>query len=390
MKRMVTKFICMSLVFFVFAAECMTVYAMNPEPELTAPSYVLMEESTGKIICAKNETERRSPASITKIMTLILAFDALESGKITLEEEVMTSAYAKSMGGSQVFLEEGELQTVDTLLKCIAVASGNDASVALAEHIAGSEEAFVKKMNEKAAVLGLADTFFEDCSGLTDSKGHYSSALDVAKMSQYLIRTYPKIYEYTGVWMEEIVHKTIKGESIFTLSSTNKLLKQYPYTTGLKTGSTDAAGYCISATAKNADISLIAVVMGAESTAARFDEAKSLLHYGFGVSRFYQDTTEITQKELPVQGAIEKWIPIEKESSFRYLDTVGIDFDKIEKKEVYVEQLEAPVAKGSSVGEVRYFCEGKDLGSIKIIASKDVLKAGYPDFFLWLFRNMLL
>lgn len=390
MKRMVTKFICMSFVFFVFAAECMTVYAMNPEPELTAPSYVLMEETTGKIICARNETERRSPASITKIMTLILAFDALESGKITLEEEVMTSAYAKSMGGSQVFLEEGEMQTVDTLLKCIAVASGNDASVALAEHIAGSEEAFVNKMNEKTKELGLTDTFFEDCTGLTDSQGHYTSALDVAKMSAYLINTYPKVYEYTGIWMEDIVHKTIKGESTFTLSSTNKLLKQYPYTTGLKTGSTDAAKYCISATAKNGDLSLIAVVMGADTPTARFDEAKALLHYGFGVSRFYQDDNEIQMKELPIQGALCANIPVEKEKVFRYLDTVGIDFSKIERLEKYAENLEAPVAKGSAVGELKYLCEGKELGSVKIIASEEVVKATYTDFFLMLFRNFLL
>ena len=390
MKRMLIRLFCVCFIVFTLLGNTMTAMAMNPEPELTAPSYVLMEETTGKVICARNETERRSPASITKIMTMILAFDALESGKIKLEEEVMTSAYAKSMGGSQVFLEEGEMQTVDTLLKCIAVASGNDASVALAEHIAGSEEAFVNKMNEKAAALGLADTFFEDCTGLTDSEGHYSSALDVAKMSRYLISTYPAVYDYSCIWMEDIVHKTIKGESAFTISSTNKLLKQYPYTTGLKTGSTDVAKYCISATAKNGELSMIAVVMGADNPTTRFDEAKALLHYGFGVSRFYQDESEIGIKELPVKSAIETKLPIVKAETFRYLDTVGIDFAKIEKQEVYTENLEAPVAEGSAVGEVRYSCEGKDLGSVKIVAAKEILKASYSDFFLWLFRNMLL
>ncbi len=390
MRRKVTLFLCFWVMLFTVMKNGLIAYAVNPEPELTTPSYVLMEETTGKVICSKAADERRSPASITKIMTLILAFDALENGKISLEDEVMTSAYAKSMGGSQVFLEEGELQTVDTLLKCIAVASGNDASVAIAEHIAGSEEAFVAKMNEKASQLGLSNTSFEDCTGLTDSPNHYTSAMDVAFMSRYLINTYPQVYDYTGIWMEDIVHKTIKGESVFTLSSTNKLLKQYPYTTGLKTGSTDKAKYCISATAKNGDLSLIAVVLGAPDPTTRFGDAKELLHYGFSVSRFYDDDANIEKKELPVSGAIQKTVSIEPESSFRYLDTMGIDFSKIEKTESYSENLTAPIALGSAVGEVRYSCEGKELGSVKILATQEIAKATYPDFFLWLFRELLL
>ena len=196
----------------------------------------------------------------------------------------MTSAYAQSMGGSQVFLEEGEMQTVDTLIKCIAVASGNDAAVAMAEFIAGSEEEFVSRMNEKAQELGMENTHFLDCCGLSDSDDHHTTARDVAVMSRELITQYPEVFNYTTIWMEDITHNTARGSSAFTLSSTNKLLKQYQWTTGLKTGSTSKAKYCVSATAKKNDIELIAVVMAAPDYKARFDDAVTLLNYGYSVS----------------------------------------------------------------------------------------------------------
>ena len=202
---------------------------------LTCPSAILMEASTKSVIYEKAPDERRSPASITKIMTAILIFDAIEAGKISLEDEVVTSAYAKSMGGSQVYLEEGEKQTVDTLIKCIMVSSGNDASVAMAEYIAGSESGFVQMMNERAASLGMENTHFEDCCGLTDSDNHYTTARDIALMAQELITHYPQIKSYTTIWMENITHVTMQGSKEFGLANTNKLLKQYPYTTGLKT-----------------------------------------------------------------------------------------------------------------------------------------------------------
>lgn len=390
MKKIVTMVLALGMVPVIWFQSILPVSAVNPEPKIEAPSYVLMEERTGKIICEKNAEERRSPASITKIMTMILVFDALESGKISLEDEVMTSAYAKSMGGSQVFLEEGELQSVDTLLKCVAVASGNDASVALAEHIAGSEEAFVAKMNEKAASLGLKGTSFLDCTGLSDSPDHYTTAMDVAIMSRYLISNYPQVYDYTGIWMEDIVHITSRGESTFTLSSTNKLLKQYPYTTGLKTGSTDRAKYCISATAKNGDLSLISVVMGAEEPSLRFSEAKELLHYGFSVARFYEDDVKLSVESLPIKGALKREVRIVPESSFLYLDTMGIDFARIEKTEKYAEGLTAPIAAESAVGEICYTYEGKELGKVKILATEEIAKAEYTDFFLYLFRELFL
>ena len=180
-------------------------------PEITAPSAIVVEASTGQVVYEKNAEERRSPASITKIMTLLIIFDYLDNGKVKLEDEVRTSAHAQSMGGSQVFLEEGEIQTLDTLIKCIAVASGNDAAVAAAEHVAGSEEEFVYLMNQRAASLGMENTHFEDCCGLTDSDGHYTTARDVAIMSRELITKYPKVYDYTGIWMEDITHTTNRG-----------------------------------------------------------------------------------------------------------------------------------------------------------------------------------
>ena len=235
--------------------------SVSAEPAaIEAPSAVLLESSTGKVIFEQNARERRSPASITKIMTLLLTFEALDQGKIKLEDPVTVSAYASSMGGSQVFLAENEVQTLETMIKCIAVASGNDASVA--EYIAGSEEAFVDQMNQKAAELGMVDTHFEDCCGLTDSDGHYTTAMDVAIMSRELTVKYPQVFEYTGIWMEDITHETRQGSSTFTLNSTNKLLKQYQWATGLKTGSTSKAKFCLSATATKDGIDLIAVVMG--------------------------------------------------------------------------------------------------------------------------------
>ena len=212
---------------------------------LTSEAAILMEAKTGTVIYEKNAETQMCPASITKIMTLLLIYDALADGKITLEDQVVTSAHAKSMGGSQVFLEEGEVQNVETLIKCIVVASGNDASVAMAEYIAGSEEAFVAMMNEKASELGMTGTHFIDCCGLTDSDDHYTTAKDVALMARALIDNYPQISDYATIWRENITHVTNRGSSEFGLSNTNKLLKMANNfeVTGMKNGSTSNAGY---------------------------------------------------------------------------------------------------------------------------------------------------
>ena len=348
---------------------------------LSSPSAILMEASTGTVLFEKNPDEVRSPASITKIMTLLLTFEALEKGRIKLEDEVSTSAYAKSMGGSQVFLEEGEIQTVDTLIKCITVASDNDASVAMAEYIAGSETEFVNQMNEKAAQLGMTNTHFLDCCGLSSDSEHHTTARDVAIMSRELITKYPQIYEYTKIWMEDITHVTRQGSKNFTLSSTNKLLKQYQWTTGLKTGSTSTAKYCFSATASKDGIDLIAVIMGAPDFKVRFSEARSLLEYGFAMTRLYVDENKDALGSIPVAGGKTEQIPVEPKGAFRYLDTTGADFSQIEKICQYTEGVTAPIEKGAEVGYINYSLAGKEIGKIPIIASEAVEKAYYIDYF---------
>ena len=349
-------------------------------PEIDAPSYILMEASTGKVICEQNADERRSPASITKIMTLLLIFDYLNTGRVTLQSEVTTSAFAKSMGGSQVFLEEGEVQTLETMIKCIAVASGNDASVAVAEFLAGSEAEFVKLMNLRAEELGMENTHFEDCCGLTDSDGHYSSAGDVAIMSRELITKHPEVLNYTGIWMEDIVHETAQGTSSFTLSSTNKLLKMYEYTTGLKTGSTSKAKYCLSATASKDDIDLIAVVMGSSNNKVRFQDAMSLLTYGYSISSLYEDKNEEQLPDLTVNGGVEDAVTLSYQGPFRYLDTEGQVLSGIEKKIILPESMEAPVQEGEAVGEAVYLLNGNRIGSVSIITGQTVDKAVYKDY----------
>ena len=347
---------------------------------LSTPSAILMEASTGTVLFEKNPDEMRSPASITKIMTLILTFEALEKGRIKLEDEVITSAYAKSMGGSQVFLDEGEVQTVETLIKCIAVASGNDASVAIAEYVAGSESEFVDMMNEKAAQLGMANTHFLDCCGLSSDSGHHTTARDVALMSRELITKYPQVYHYTTIWMEDINHVTTRGSEPFTLASTNKLLKQYQYTTGLKTGSTSVAKYCFSATARKNDIDLIAVIMGAPDPKVRFSEAQILLEYGFAVTRLYVDENKQALGNIPVTGGKAERLAVEPKGVFRYLDVTGVDFNKIEKKYQYADSVMAPVERGAEVGYISYSLEGRELGRMPIVASEPVEKAFFIDY----------
>ena len=347
---------------------------------LTSQACVLMEASTGTIIYEKAMDERLSPASITKIMTLVLIFEALENGQIKLTDEVTTSAYAKSMGGSQVFLEEGEVQTVETLIKCIVIASGNDASVAMAEYIAGTETEFVNRMNTKAAELGMANTHFEDCCGLTDSDNHYSSAKDVAIMSRELITKYRDIFKYSTIWMENITHVTAKGTSEFGLANTNKLLKQYPYATGLKTGSTSKAKYCVSATANKDGIELIAVIMAAPNYKVRFSEAEALLNYGYGVCKLYQDNDDMKLDNQKVKGGVKSEVQCEAANKFSYLSTDGTPVEGVEKKIVYEKEITAPVKKGAVIGKITYTLGGKDIGSVDIVATEAVEKSGYSHF----------
>ncbi len=347
---------------------------------ITAAACVLMEASTGKVLYEKNADERLSPASITKIMTLILIFEALDEGRISLQDQVTTSAYAKSMGGSQVFLEEGEKQTVETLIKCIVVASGNDASVAMAEYISGSEQAFVDQMNQKAQELGMTNTHFTDCCGLTESSDHYTSARDVAIMSRELSVSHPQIHEYSTIWMEDITHVTGKGSSLFTLANTNKLLKQYEGCTGLKTGSTSLAKYCLSATAVRNDLELIAVVMAAPDYKVRFTEAATLLNYGFANCTVYKDAKPEPLGDVQVKNGVKDTAGCDYGEQFSYLSTTGESFENITKEIHLNPEITAPLTAGDPVGTVDYFLNGEKIGSVPIVVREDVAKAGYIDY----------
>lgn len=339
---------------------------------VTAPSVLLMEASTGKVLYEKDADTRRPPASVTKVMTILLIYDALSAGKIHKEDVVTTSEYAASMGGSQVFLEAGEEQTVDTLLKCIVVSSANDACVAMAEYISGTEEAFVQQMNERARGLGMENTVFKNCNGL-DTDGHVTTARDIALMSRELITKYPDVYEYTKIWMDTIVHKTKKGEEEFGLSNTNKLIRQYPYATGLKTGSTGEAKFCLSATAQKDGIDLIAVIMAAPDVKTRFADAQTLLNYGFSICRKYEDPDwESVQKTVKVERGEEDQVKVVQKSGFSYLDVSGADVSGVEKEVVPKASLKAPVKKGQKAGTVQYLLNGEKIGEVELAAADDV------------------
>ena len=346
-------------------------------PEITSPSAILMEAAGGNVIWEKDADTRRAPASVTKVMTLLLIFDALEEGKIALEDDVQTSDYAASMGGSQVFLEPGETQTVDTLIKCIAVASANDACVAMAEYISGSEEAFVEQMNQRAEGLGMVNTHFVNCNGL-DTDGHETTARDIALMSIELITYYPKIHEYSMIWMDTITHMTRKGTSEFGLTNTNKLIRQYAYATGLKTGSTSNAGFCVSATAEKDGVELIAVIMGADNSKDRFQDAVKLLDYGFGKCTFYVDDAK-NVAEVPVTGGIQEEVSAHMAGEFRYVDITGADLSQIRRKVEVRKGLRAPVEKGDPAGEMVYYLNGKEIGRQKLVASENVGRMRYTD-----------
>ena len=347
--------------------------------EVTAPSAILMEMTTGTVLYEKDADTARPPASVTKVMTMLLIFDALAEGKIQLEDEVTTSEYASSMGGSQVFLETGEKQTVETLLKCISVASANDACVAMAEYISGNEEEFVRQMNLRAEGLGMKHTHFVNWNGL-DAEGHETSARDIALMSRELLLKYPEIHNYCTIWMENITHTTSKGSSEFGLTNTNKLIRQYEYATGLKTGSTGKAKFCVSATAEKNDVSLIAVIMGAEDSKARFKDAVTLLNYGFGKCQMYTDENMPSLDPISVTGGIQESISLEYEKKFTYLDTTGANLNAVTSRLQIPDKVNAPVKKGDTVGQRIYYLDEKEIGSVNLLAEETVKKAGFFDY----------
>ncbi len=374
---MINRIVSYIMVICLFCAVPQAVFA--DETVIASPHAVLMEASTGKIIYEKEKDVQVSPASITKIMTLLLIFDEIANQNLNFEDEVTTSAYAKSMGGSQVYLEEGEKQSVETMIKCIVIASGNDASVAMAEHICGSEAEFVKRMNARAKSLGMEHTNFEDCCGLTDSDNHYTTAYDVALMSKELITKYPKILDYSSVWMETITHHTNRGDSEFGLTNTNKLIRGYEGCVGLKTGSTSKAKYCVSAVAKRNGLTLISVIMAAPDYKARFRDGATLLNLGFATCSLYEDESTV-KKKVPVKKSVQREGICENKKKFSYLDTEGKSLSKIEKKIQLKESVEAPVTKGMKAGEIQYYLEDEKIGSIDLVFSQNIEKARYVDY----------
>ena len=333
--------------------------------DVNAKSAILVEASTGKVLYEKNADEALPPASVTKIMTLLLVMEAIEEGKISYSDMVRASANACSMGGSQIFLEENEEMSVEDLIKSVVIASANDAAVALAEYISGTEAAFVEQMNKKAAALGMKNTIFENTNGLDDTvQSHLTSARDIAIMSRELIK-YPKITEYSSIWMDSIRN----GE--FGLTNTNRLVRFYKGATGLKTGSTAKAGFCISATAERDGVSLICVIMGAESRDIRNAAAVSLLDYGFANFGVYEKSGEKIEN-IPVAKGLEPSIDAEYKSFSAVLNKNEIN--NITQEIVINNELCAPVEKGAVIGQVTYKIGNDEIGKSDIIASESVEK----------------
>ena len=380
MKRMLTAALALCLLWqgipTAFAAE---EKVKSSGVEVAAKSVILVERETGTVLYQQAEHEQLEPASVTKVMTMLLVAEAIDSGQISLDDKVTCSAHAASMGGSQVYLEEGEQMSVHELLKAVAVASGNDAAVALAEYVAGNEQAFVDKMNQRAAELGMKDTHFCNCNGLP-AEGHVTSAYDIALMSCQLLK-HDLIREYTGTWMDTI------RDGEFQLANTTKLIYYYEGATGLKTGSTASAGFCISASAIRDDMELVAVVLGSTTSKERFDSAKALLNYGFGAYAL----ADVTPKEaLP-----------DLEVKMGEADTVKVGLAEVGKLLVKKEQLssvtteveladsvQAPVAQGAEVGQLVVSVDGKEVRRIPLVAQEEVPRLTFSGMFSNMWERM--
>ncbi len=379
------KKICAALLALTLIICGASAYAENPDiarqvdtdvsaPLVSGKSGILMEPESGNVLYEFNPDEKAQIASVTKVMTMLLIFEALDSGKIHYDDMVSASEHAASMGGSQVFLEPGEQMSVDDMLKAIAIASGNDAAVAMAEFVGGSEEAFVEMMNKKAAELGCENTHFCNCNGLDEPADHYSSARDIAKISCELSK-HEDVFKYTTTWMD-----SLRGGS-FGLSNTNKLLKSYNGATGLKTGSTSIAKYCLSASAERDGMKLIAVVLGAPSTAERFGSAAKLLDYGFAnYSVAKGDEIVGAIPNIKLQSGTADSLPVELDGNPNYIVKKG-NQDKIETEVNLGTIVSAPISAGDVVGNVVFKIDGQKIGENNIVAMTDVPKIGFLQMF---------
>lgn len=387
------KYISLFIVVVMVLSACVTIYAENdrkseaeytslvkPDLEINAKSAVLMDGATGEILFEKNADASYSPASVTKIMTLLLVMEAIADERISLEDSVSVSAYAASMGGSQVFLKEGESMSVEELIKCAVIASANDASVVLAELVAGSEAAFVSMMNKRALELGMKGSNFENVTGLDDDTvNHVTSARDIAIMSRELI-AHEKILEYSSIWQDTIRN----GE--FTLTNTNRLVRFYEGCNGLKTGSTSKAGYCMSATAKRGGMQLIAVVMGAESRDTRNSIARSLLDFGFSSYALYNAEERLLEYAPVLFGTVDE-VALYSEPFMKIVNKG--DISKIELKYTLPESISAPLAAGSAVGKIEYYANGALLGESKIYIDEDIGRLSFIGLFVRMLRQAI-
>ena len=354
--------------------------AIGQTLDIKAKSAVLMEPNTGKVLYESNSDEKLPPASITKIMSLLLVMEAIDRGDITLETVVTASEHACSMGGSQIWLEPGETMTVNDLLKAAVIASANDACVALGETVAGSEEGFVALMNERAGELGMTNTHFVNCTGL-DAEGHLTTAYDVAVMSSALIK-HDLIKDYSTVWMDTL--RDGKSE----LVNTNNLVRFYEGTTGLKTGTTGAAKYCLSATAERNGLELVAVVMAGDSSNDRFNGAKKLLDYGFANYNYSSIDAELEENtELDVIKGTAKTVGIKPQSTLNILLPKTAS-GKVERKTVLSENVTAPVKKGDVLGTVTVTLGGEQLGEIPLVAEEDIPRLTFGVTLGWILKGL--
>jgi len=349
--------------------------------DVSAPSALLMEKETGTVLYAKSEHDRLEPASVTKVMTVLLVMEAIDAGTLHYEDTVTASAHACSMGGSQIWLKEGEQMSVGDMLKAVCVVSANDCAVALAETVAGSEEAFVEKMNARAAELGMNDTHFCNATGLP-AQGHVTSAYDIALMSRELIRNHPDIRKYTTIWMD-----TLRGGTS-GLVNTNKLIRFYPGATGLKTGSTDSALYCLSGTAERDGMELISVIMKAPTSAQRFEDAKALLNYGFSAYALAKAAPDGALAPVPVALGVQATVqPVIPESSLLLKREQAAH---LEKSVSLSSGVEAPVAKGDALGTLTVTSDGETVAEIPLVAGEDVARVTWGQMAQRLLRSAFL
>ena len=381
MKKIIVSVITMLLIFSsglsAFAkteSKSEAEYAIQPKTDvdINAKSALLMEAGTGEILASQNENEKAPLASVTKIMTLLLVMEAIDDGRISVSDKVVISDFASSMGGSQVFLEEGEVMEVEELIKCTVIASANDAAVALAEHVGGNEKTFVSMMNDRCRELKMENTNFENVTGLDDTaKNHYSTALDIAIMSRELIK-YDLVKKYSSLWQDTIRN----GE--FTLTNTNRLVRYYDGCNGLKTGSTDKAGFCMSATAERGGMTLIAVIMGAETRDVRNSEARGLLDYGFSNYAVYR-SEERALENVPVCRGIKDTTTVYSSSFSRVI--LKNKHKSVEMVYEIPETVLAPLKSGDTVGKITYKLDGKGIGSSDIFIAEDIKNVTFFDIF---------